>query len=102
MSQLITTYFKYTEDGSGNLVIKNDDEAVYRLISEGMKKFMDTGDVFVSESFKKIRVLPPVSTSVQVRTLGRWLELEVDTGRFRGKNSLRCWRLTERKRAFTG
>mgnify|MGYP000541834831 CR=1 FL=1 len=80
VSQLITTYFKYTEDGSGNLVIKNDDEAVYRLISEGMKKFMDTGDVFVSESFKKIRVLPPVSTSVQVRTLGRWLELEVDTG----------------------
>ena len=80
VSQLITTYFKYTEDASGNLVIKNDDEAVYRLISEGMKKFMDTGDVFVSESFKKIRVLPPVSTSVQVRTLGRWLELEVDTG----------------------
>lgn len=38
VSQLITTYFKYTEDGSGNLVIKNDDEAVYRLISEGMKK----------------------------------------------------------------
>ena len=80
VSQLIATYFKYTEDGSGNLVIKNDDEAVYRLISEGMKKFMDAGDVFVSESFKKIRVLPPVSTSVQVRTLGRWLELEVDTG----------------------
>ena len=80
VSQLITTYFKYTEDDSRNLVIKNDDEAVYRLISEGMKKFMDTGDVFVSESFKKIRVLPPVSTSVQVRTLGRWLELEVDTG----------------------
>ena len=80
VSQLITTYFKYAEDGSGNLVIKNDDEAVYRLISEGMKKFMDTGKVFVSEAFKKIHVLPPVSASVQIRTLGKWLELEVDTG----------------------
>ena len=83
-----------------NLVIKNDDEAVYRLISEGMKKFMDTGDVFVSESFKKIRVLPPVSTSVQGRTPGRWPELE-GYQHFHGKSWRRCWRLTERKRAST-
>ena len=33
VSQVITRYFKYTEDGTRNLVIRNDDEAVYRLIS---------------------------------------------------------------------
>lgn len=80
VSQLITRYFKYTEDGTKNLVIRGDDEAIYRLISQGMARFMELGEVFVSEAFKKIRVLPPVSVAVQVRTRGSWLELEVDTG----------------------
>ena len=80
VSQLITRYFKYSEDGTKNLVIRRDDEAVYRLVSEGMAEFMELGDVFVSEAFKKIRVLPPASVAVRVRATGSWLELEVDTG----------------------
>jgi len=79
VSQVITRYFKYTEDGTQNLVIKEDDGAVYRLVSEGMAQFMELGEVFVSEAFKKIRVLPPANVSVRVKTTGRWLELEVDT-----------------------
>ena len=80
VSQVITRYFKYTEDGTKNLVIRGDDEAIYRLISEGMTRFMELGEVFVSESFKKIRVLPPVSVAVQVKVSGGLLDLEVDTG----------------------
>lgn len=80
VSQLIMRYFKYSEDGTKNLVIRQDDEAVYRLVSGGMAEFMEMGEVFVSDAFKKIRVLPSVSVSAQVRAVGNWLELEVDTG----------------------
>ncbi len=80
VSQVITRYFKYTEDGTGNLIIRGDDAAVYRLVSRGMAQFMELGEVFVSEAFKKIRVLPPAKAAVHVRALGSWLELEVDTG----------------------
>jgi len=80
VSQVITRYFKYTEDGSKNLVIKDDDEAIYRLVSEGVSQFMELGEVFVSEAFKKIRVLPPANVAVRVKAVGNWLELEVDTG----------------------
>lgn len=80
VSQVITKYFKFTEDGTKNLVIQRDHEAMYRLLSQGMKSFMELGEVFVSESFKKIKILPPVNVAVKVTTTGNWLDLEVDAG----------------------
>lgn len=86
VSQVITRYFKYTEDGTRNLVIRNDDEAVYRLISGGMGQFMELGEIFLSESFKKFRVLPPADVSVRVKAEDRWLDLEVETDGSPGRN----------------
>ena len=80
VSQLITRYFKYTDEENKNLVIRGDDAAVYQLVSAGMSQFMRLGEVFVSESFKKIKVLPPVNVAVRVRAVEGWLELDVDTG----------------------
>ncbi|MBE5972152.1 MAG: ATP-dependent helicase [Lachnoclostridium sp.] len=80
VSQLITRYFKYTEEETNNMIIRGDDDAVYQLVSGGMSRFMELGEVFVSESFKKIRVLPPTNVAVRVRATEGWLELDVDTG----------------------
>ncbi len=80
VSQLITRYFKYTEESSKNMVIRGDDQAVYELVSSGMSRFMELGEVFFSENFQKIRVLPPASVGVRVRVAEGWLELDVDTG----------------------
>lgn len=80
VSQVITKFFKYTEDGTKNLVIRKDEESMYRLLSQGMQSFLELGEVFVSESFKKIRVLPPVNVAVKVKTNGSWLDIEVDAG----------------------
>ena len=80
VSQLITRFFKYTEEETKNMVIRGDDAAVYQLISSGMSSFMRLGEVFVSESFKKIKVLPPANVAVRVRAVDGWLELDVDTG----------------------
>ena len=80
VSQLITRYFKFTEDGTRNMVIRGDDEAIYHLVSGGMRQFAQVGEVFVSEAFKRIRVLPSVNVSVRVRAVENWLELDVDMG----------------------
>ncbi len=80
VSQLIMRYFKFTEEETKNMVIRGDDEAVYQLVSGGMSHFMELGEVFISESFKKIRVLPPTNVAVRVRATEGWLELDVDTG----------------------
>lgn len=78
ISQVITKYFKYRDETSEYLVIRDDDDAMYRLLSEGMQEFMELGEVYVSEQAKAIRILPPAKVSVGVRTESNWLELSVD------------------------
>ena len=78
ISQLITRYFQYRDEAGENLIIRDDDDAMYRLLSSGMEEFLQLGEVYVSEAAKSIRVLPSPQISVGVRTSGNWLELSVD------------------------
>jgi superfamily II DNA or RNA helicase len=79
ISQLITKYFKYKEHESSLPAIRGDEESVYNLLTEGISEFMAYGEVFFSESFKKLKILPPPKISVGIRSVGNWLELNVDT-----------------------
>lgn len=78
ISQVITRYFKYQDEQSQTLLIRNDDDAMYRLLNEGMKEFMVLGEVYMSDSAKKIRVLPPPSVEVRVQAQEGWLNLDVE------------------------
>ena len=86
ISQLITRYFKYREYESAYPAIRDDEEAVYKLLTEGMREFMAVGDVYFSDSFKKLKVLPPPKISVGVKSAGNWLDLEVDAGNLTGQD----------------
>lgn len=78
ISQVITKYFQYRDGESEFLVIRGDEDALYRLLSEGMEEFMSLGQVLVTDAARKIRVLPSPQVKVGVQTSGRWLELNVD------------------------
>ena len=78
VSQVIAKYFKFKESESSDLVIKEDDEAIYHLLAEGMNEFMSLGEVYLSDSMKEMRILPPPKVSIGVHTSGNWLELDVD------------------------
>lgn len=78
ISQVITKYFKYRDEAAETLLIRDDEDAMYRLLSEGMAEFMALGEVYVSEAAKHIRLMPPPRVNVGVRTSGKWLELTVD------------------------
>lgn len=79
ISQLIVKYFQYREDGSENLIIRDDDDAIYHLVRDGIPEFMALGEVYISERAKNIRMLPAPKVQVGIRTAGNWLELTVDT-----------------------
>ena len=53
ISRLITRYFSYWEDESGELVICGDEEALYQVLSEGMPQFSGGGRGMA------VRVCPP-------------------------------------------
>lgn len=78
ISQTITKYFKYREEDGSDPVIRDDEEAVYRLLTEGIPEFQALGEVAVSEEMKKLKILPPPAVSVGVSYAGNWLELKVD------------------------
>lgn len=79
ISCLITRYFSYWEDESGELVIRGDEEALYQVLSEGMPQFQEVGEVWLSESVRHLRVLPPPEVSMGVSLGGGWLDLKIET-----------------------
>lgn len=79
ISRLITRYFSYWEDESGELVIRGDEEALYQVLSEGMPQFQEVGEVWLSESVRRLRVLPPPEVSMGVSLGGGWLDLKIET-----------------------
>ena len=79
ISRLITRYFSYWEDESGELVIRGDEEALYQVLSEGITQFQEVGEVWLSESVRHLRVLPPPEVSMGVSLGGGWLDLKIET-----------------------
>lgn len=100
ISQMITKYFKFREDGTDNLVIRDDDDAMYRLLQEGIQEFMELGEVYISEEARKIRVLPPSKMDVGVRVMGGWLELTVDAEGMSSADLARILTSYDRKKPY--
>jgi len=80
ISKLIARYFKYRQEGSHRLVIRDDDDAMYRLLTDGMAEFAQNGEIYLSDMARKIRVTEPPQVMVGIRAMPDWLELTVDAG----------------------
>ncbi len=76
---LTLKYFQMgCEDKRYTLTVSGDSE-IYRLLTEGMEELSQAAEIFVTDSFKRLSVRPPVSVSVGVRPSGGLLELTFDT-----------------------
>lgn len=78
ISQVITKYFRYRDEAAKQLIIRDDDDAMYRLLKDGVTELMELGEVYFTEASRKLRLLPPPKVSVGVRAAGTWLELTVE------------------------
>ncbi len=79
--QTVEQYFKYYDLDSGKLLLYNEEE-IFRLLDEGMDQFMQLGEVYLSEAFKAVRILPSPRFSLGVSVEGDKLDLSIDTGDF--------------------
>ena len=60
------------------LLIENDQDALYRLITEGLAEFSEIADVYSTEGFGKIKARPPAVVSVGVKVDSGLLCLDFD------------------------
>ena len=61
-------------------MIKNDEDAIYDLLSDGIEEFRQLGEVYLPDEFRHLRILHKPKVSVGVNTMGDWLELNIDMG----------------------
>ncbi|MDE5932877.1 MAG: SNF2 helicase associated domain-containing protein, partial [Lachnospiraceae bacterium] len=79
VSQAVASYFNaYDEDG-GMMALSGEEEKLYELLTEGIVRMQEMGEVFISDALKKIRVSPSPKVSVGVSLAGDMLELSMST-----------------------
>lgn len=77
VSQMIGKYFKCKSSTDGRLVIRRDEDALYRLLDEGMEEFKALGEVYLAENIKNWRVIRTPRISAKASLASGWLELMV-------------------------
>lgn len=73
---------KYTnayDEKNMQMVLGDDDELLYLLLTEGIEKFQDFAEVYISDALKRIRIVSAPKTTVGVSLSGDLLELKVST-----------------------
>ena len=80
VSRLISRYFRYKTPDGLKVVLRDDEEALYDLMRDGIQEFSRLGQVEVTEEMKRLKVLPPPLPSVQLKASRGWLDLKVEAG----------------------
>lgn len=77
---VIQKYFQSYRPDSGTMILRGDDDAVYRFITDGMAELHAIGTVYVSDSLNRMGAAPAPKVSVGVRLETGLLDLDFDLG----------------------
>lgn len=77
---LITKYFTDYDEAHNQAYIDEDEDAVFRLIDEGLAEFESCMEIYATEKFKSIQIKPPATVSIGVRVDHDLLRLNFDLG----------------------
>lgn len=77
--KIVSSYFNAYDSRRKQMVLTQDEEGIYRLLTEGLSVFGGLGEVFISDALKKIRILPAPQVTVGVTLSGDLLELTLNT-----------------------
>ena len=78
ISQTIARYFQYKEPEGKKLVIRHDEDRLYRLLLEGIEEFRQLGEVYLSEEVNQWKIRKAKGVQVGVSAADGWLNLKID------------------------
>lgn len=74
----VASYCNAYDEQEHAMVIADDDEKIYELLTSGIPRFQELGDVYVSDALKRIRVIYGGKVEIGVSLSGNLLELTMD------------------------
>ena len=80
VGRLVTRYFQYRLEAQDRFVLKEEEEKVFALLKEGLPLFQKVGKVYLSESFRQVKIRPVPKISAKVSAAEGWLTLSLDFG----------------------
>ncbi|MBE5963005.1 MAG: hypothetical protein E7256_16770 [Lachnospiraceae bacterium] len=76
----VSFYFKEKDMVRQTMTLEDSDEAFYRLMTEGIRKLNQIGEVFLAEHLKRIQIRKNTKVSVGVALKSNLLELNIASG----------------------
>lgn len=77
MTAAICEYFESYDSEKGRMFLEQEEEKVYRLLTEGIPRIQEMAQVFVSEKMRKLRVVAPPKVKVGLSFASGLLDLEI-------------------------
>ncbi len=80
VGQIVSSYCNAYDEFEHFMVLTKDEEKLYQLLTDGISVFQELGEVFISDSLKKINISETPKVSVGVSLSGNLLELKLTSG----------------------
>ncbi len=100
ISQTITKYFQYKDADDQRLVIKDDEEAIYRLLSEGIGEFRQLGEVYLSDEVSRWKIRKMNGFRAGVTASQGWLDLRIEADGMSGAELAKILGAYRQKKAY--
>lgn len=80
ISERIAVYFNAYDEKKMELVLADDEEKLYELLTEGILRMQELGEVYISDALKKINIRESPKIAVGVSLAGDMLQLRMTAG----------------------
>lgn len=98
--RIVDAYCNAWDESREMMVINGDDSLVYQLLTDGVEKLRQLGEVYVSDALKRIRILQAPSVSVGVSLTGDLLNLSITSREMDREQLVEILSRYDRRRKF--
>ena len=100
VAEIIQMYFNAFDQEKSLLVYSGDEGDIFTFLSQVIPKLQKYGDIYVTDSMKKLRVVPSASFQVGVSVSGGLLEMSMASNQFNKEELAEIFSSYDRKKKY--
>ena len=97
---VIKQFFKTRYANRDCFAIKDNEDEMYRFLSQGTRELSGLGEVYLAERMSRVRVITRPSVSLGIRPKGGWFDLTVDAGEMSRDELMEALKRYQRKERY--